>query len=118
MWPSLVCMLLTSVQRTRPPAAVSLQSMTKSLDSQRKSPSLDWRQLPVKLDVAQSQLLQARTEMMISMHCTEPQHAAGQFPSIRFLVQDWVVSVLAEDVKMVSGLVTCMVCTQGLCWVS
>jgi len=92
--------------------------MTKSLDSQRKSPSLDWRQLPVKLDVAQSQLLQARTEMMISMHCTEPQHAAGQFPSIRFLVQDWVVSVLAEDVKMVSGLVTCMVCTQGLCWVS
>jgi len=56
--------------------------------------------------------------MMISMHCTEPQHAAGQFPSIRFLVQDWVVSVLAEDVKMVSGLVTCMVCTQGLCWVS
>ena len=45
------------------------------------SPSLDWGQLPVKLDVAQSQLLQAQTQMKISMHCTEPQHAADQFPS-------------------------------------
>jgi len=47
------------------------------------SPSLGWRQLSVKLDAAQLQLLQAQTEMRISMQCTEPQqHAPGQLPSI------------------------------------
>jgi len=47
------------------------------------SPSLGWRQLSVKLDAAQLQLLQTQTEMKISMQCTKPQqHAPGQLPSI------------------------------------
>ncbi len=86
-----------SIQRTRPPAAVSLQSMTRSMGSQSMSPSLGWRQLFVKLDAAQSQLLQAQTEMKISMQCTEPQqHAPGQLPSTwrrRLLFWYWQVFV-------------------------
>ena len=83
MWPNLACTLVKSVQKTRLPAAVSGQSMTKSLGSQRMSLSLVHRQLSVKLGAAQPQLLQAQAKMKVSVQCTEPQqHAAGQLPSM------------------------------------
>ncbi len=73
-------MLITFVQGTRPPAAVSMQSTANFLDSQGMRPSLDWQQLSAKLDVAQVQLLQARTEMNISMKCKESQqHAQASY---------------------------------------
>ncbi len=73
-------MLITFVQGTRPPAAVSMQSTANFSDSQRMRPSLDWQQLSAKLDVAQVQLLQARTEMNISMKCKKSQqHAQASY---------------------------------------
>ncbi len=77
------------------------------------SPSLGWRQLSVKLDAAQLQLLQAQTEMRISMQCTEPQqHAPGQLPSIwqrRLFVWYWLVFVCV----FAEGQTDCHYCTTG-----
>lgn len=115
-WPNLACALVIPIQKTRPPAAVSVQSMITSLGSQRMSLILAWRQLSVKLGAAQSQLLQARDEDQYAMYRTTAARCkpVTKHLAVQTFVWYWLVSVLAEDVKFPSWLVTCLLCTQGL----
>ena len=78
--------------------------------------SLAWRQLSVKLGAAQSQLLQARDEDQYAMYRTTAARCkpVTKHLAVQTFVWYWLLSVLAEDVKFPSWLVTCLLCTQGL----
>lgn len=62
MCPHLVCMLITSIQRTRPPAAVSPAEYDERFGQPENEPKFGLA-TTVKLDVAQSQLLQPQTDL-------------------------------------------------------